>query len=92
MRVPWTVKRSNQSILKKISPGISLEGMMLKLKLQYFGHLMGRADSLEKTLMLRKTEGKRKRRKKRVRMLDNISNSMDINLSKLWEIVKDRES
>ena len=81
-RVPWTAKRSNQSILKEISPGISLEGMMLKLKLQYFGHLMQRADSLEKTQMLGKIEGKRRREQRRIRWLDSITDSMDMNLSK----------
>ena len=91
MRVPWTARRSNQSILKEISPGISLEGMMLKLKLQYFGHLMRRADSLEKTLMLGKTEGGRRKRQ-RMRWLDSITVSMDVNLSKFWEKMKDREA
>ena len=92
LRVPWAAKRSNQSILKEISPEYSLEGLMLKLKLQYFGHLMWRADSLEKTLMLGKVEGKRTRGQQRIRWLGNITNSMDMNLSKLKEKVEDRES
>ena len=92
LRVPWTARRSNQSILKEISPEYSLEGLKLKLKLQYFGHLMRRADSLEKTLMLGKIEGKRRRGQQRMRWLDNITNLMEVNLSKLKEIVKGRKA